>query len=48
MKIVEVTFDEWNDLVKKLQECMVANKALNKQIKEYNELAKKHNEKDKK
>lgn len=37
MKMVKVKFDVWKKLILKLKECMRANRALNKQIKEYNE-----------
>lgn len=36
MKMVKVKFTVWAKLIKKLKECMRANKALNKQIEEYN------------
>jgi len=36
MKMVKLKLDLWVKLIKKYKECMRANKALNKQIKEYN------------
>jgi len=36
MKMVKVKFDAWKRIIKKLRECMRANRALNKQIREYN------------
>lgn len=37
MKMVKVKFSAWKKLILKLKECMRANRALNKQIREYNE-----------
>ena len=38
MKKVKVKFDAWVKLIRKLKECMRANKALNKQIRAYNSM----------
>jgi len=37
MKMVKVKFEAWKNMILKLKECMRANRALNKQIREYNE-----------
>jgi len=37
MKMVKVKFDVWVKLIKKLKECMRANRALNDQNKAVNE-----------
>lgn len=42
MKMVKVKFSVWTKLIKKLKECMRANRALNKQNKAVNA----HNNKD--
>lgn len=36
MKMIKVKFSVWAKLIKKLKECMRANKALNEQIEEFN------------
>ena len=36
MKIIKIKFDIFNKLIKKYKECKRANKALNKEIREYN------------
>jgi hypothetical protein len=37
MKMVKVKFSAWKKLIAKLKECMRANRALNKQIRSYND-----------
>jgi len=44
-KMVTIELEEWEKIVKKLQECLKANRALNKQIEEYNAYAETYNKK---
>ena len=48
MKIVKLNFNVWKKLIAKYKICMKSNKALNKEIKEYNKFAKKNNKKEEK
>jgi len=44
MKMVKLKFNVWMKIVKKLRECMRANKTLNEEIRAFNEIRESKND----